>query len=1239
MSQIQNFIIQRGLLILLTATVILQSRDPLGAAEHGTADRDSIEPGTAQPGAAEPVAAWDFEHPIADRSVGQATIVNQGPQSPEFPDFGHQNDALKLSNGASLRIPDDADGRFDFDNGDAITLEAWVDLSKMHENVYVIGKGRTQNPGVGAENQNWALRLRSRGGNACVNFLFRSRDFDDAAKPSGGQWHRWTSKSGFSAGTGWHHIAVTYRFGEPESIRGYLDGESVDGTWDMDGATKRPPVVDDDEVWIGSSMSGHPANSLDGMVDQVAVYRTVLSGDVLKNRFHYIPQPIGAPNVPPGKVVMQVFGPISGIASIPRRTGPLLTQWQQDEMALVRMPRKYDDWGIREDWGSTLLVRSTANVTLPAGSHRLLLRSRGMSRLWIDEQVVATTPPQKSRSSAHHVVDPLPEVPVPGMRPHAMNDREHMVDFQSSGKTHSVVMEAIVGGPGYRTEFGENCVAIQVSGNPMFTLLASHGDYPLTDEGWSAFTLKQAADLDRLDDQRRRQASAASNSYWQRRHEFTRAELLSHRLDDTNIDRLVFDRWEQANIDRTEPSAADAKTEFFTNEVQPILARHCSRCHGQKSQGGLSIKDRENLLTGGESEVPAIVPGNPEDSQLYELVSAAADDYRMPPKGDGLDPAELQTIRQWIAEGAMMPARPLAATVGPTDRIDDYAFLRRVYLDTVGVAPTLDELKRFLADSSPDRREHLVDRLLDDPRVADNWVGYWQDTLAENPNLLKPMLNNTGPFRWWIHEALRDNKPLDRFAMELIMMRGSRWDGGTAGFGVASQNDAPMAAKAFVIGSAFLGVQMKCARCHDAPYHQWTQGDLFQLAAMLERKPIKLPQSSTVPAAFFESQTRKSLIEATIQPGQTIQPHWPFATLAPAITGEAAIPDELLNDPHDSREQLAAQVTLSRRFAESLANRIWGRLMGLALVEPVDDWESNPPSDPDLLEYLTDQLIASNYDFRQLCRIIINSDAYQRTAIDRHRGQDPDRRFYDGPYRRRMTAEQIVDTAVTVVGRKLETETLTLDIEGTLPANNFLNFGVPQRAWEFTTLGNERDRPSLALPRIQAVADVLKAFGWRSSRPEPVSERQEAADLIQPAILANGTFGTWLTRLSDDSGLTHLALEDQPLESFVDDLFLTMLTREPTSEEQSRFVALLHDGYEQRQVPLEEIAAKTVPKRFRYVSWSNHLNTEANEIKVEMEELARQGPAPTRYLSDDWRIRAEDAVWALLNSPEMLLIP
>src|SRR5262249_47813210 len=136
---------------------------------------------------------------------------------------------------------------------------------------------------------------------------------------------------------------------------------------------------------------------------------------------------------------------------------------------------------------------------------------------------------------------------------------------------------------------------------------------------------------------------------------------------------------------------------------------------------------------------------------------------------------------------------------------------------------------------------------------------------------------NSGPFRWFLYDALRDDKPFDRFVTELVLMRGSVYEGGSAGFSLAADNDAPFAAKGHILGTAFLGIELQCARCHDSPYHSTKQRDLYALAAMLQRKPAIVPKTSTVPAAFFEKKARESLIRVTLPPGEAIPPRWPFA--------------------------------------------------------------------------------------------------------------------------------------------------------------------------------------------------------------------------------------------------------------------------------------------------------------------------------------------------------------------------
>lgn len=1166
-----------------------------------------------------PVAHWSFDETVES---DKTKSLGDGPVPPEYPRFSEGNTALVISDGGRMEIADEGEeSRFDFDNGDEITVEAMVNPTKLNAQGVIVAKGRTHNQGFSKDNQNWAFRLKTVGGRAGVNFLFRSRAGDDHQ----GDWHRWTSQSGFAVNSGWHHVAVSYRFGDPESIVAYIDGKAVKGSWDMGGPTKAAPVVDDDEVWIGSAMSGDKGNSFFGGLDEIALYRKVVSAEKLRSRWERVEPPMVLPEPVPGKLLIHMHGPIEDDVTLPNDPGKPIATWQQDAMGFVRIPRKFDDWGVRQDWGTGVLVRAVTQIELPPGTYDFLARTRTASRLMIDGDVILKFAKQKRGGGAHNEVQPVPDVPREGMRPHAMDDVEKIASFNSPGGEHTIVFDVIVGGPKLRLEFGEACVAIAKPGE-MFQLVGPTPGPELTDEGWTRFAQQTSLMLDDLDRRARREADQQSE-YWDQRHALA-AEHLTRPESTASIDTLLAARMQQAR-----ESSGDPKS-FFHTKIRPIFAQHCYRCHGEKEKGDLNLLSQASLLSGGESGNPAVVPGDPGESYLIDLVSPDAAEP-MPPKGERLSPDEIALIEQWITDGGKIES-PIADVHPETPRVDDLTFLRRVWIDTVGVAPPVDEINAFLRDKRGDKRQRMISRLLDDDRWADNWMGYWQDVLAENPNLLKPMLNNTGPFRYWILESLRDNKPMDRFATELITMRGSTWGGGAGGFSVATQNDVPMAAKAHIIGTAFLAVDMKCARCHDAPYHETTQQDLFQMAAMLNRKEIKVPKTSSVPAAFFEHVKkggRESLIDVTLEIGATVKPQWPFDEL------KSEIPMGVLDDDADTRQRIAADVTFSRRFAEVMANRVWKRFMGAGIVEPVDDWEGRTPSDPELLSYLADEFIRSGYDLKHLTKTIMSSDAYQRTAVDSPESLADSPRFFHGPYRRRMTAEQVVDNAWSVSGLKMDLGQLTMDVEGRLAPNYFMNFGRPKRAWEFTTMANERDRPSLAMPKIQAVVDVLLAFGWRNSRQEPTSHRVEEPNPIQPGVLANGVMGGWMTRLTDESDLTRLCTEASSLDSLIETLYLRFLTRMPTQPERESFTNLLSDGFETRVVPDDEVGPAPKRKRVPYVSWSNHLDNEANSIKQQQEEAARRGPPPTRFLQPQWRERAEDALWALLNSPEMIMVP
>jgi len=575
-----------------------------------------------------------------------------------------------------------------------------------------------------------------------------------------------------------------------------------------------------------------------------------------------------------------------------------------------------------------------------------------------------------------------------------------------------------------------------------------------------------------------------------------------------------------------------------------------------------------------------------------------------------------------------------AAGVAPMGELTDLAFLRRVTLDTTGLIPTPEQIRLFLADGLGVRRKNAIQRLVNDPSWADHWVSYWQDVLAENPGILKPDLNNTGPFRWWMHQSFSDGVSFDRFAADLVQMEGSATLGGPASFSMATLNDSPMAAKADILGQAFLGQKMSCARCHDAPFHPFKQKDLFAMAAMLEGKPLKLPAASTVPQG---EGGRKPAVTSALKAGEMIAPAWPFAKLVDhADTGTLVAPGDV-----ESRRELAAYIISpeNERFAAVIANRVWKRYMGVGIVEPADDWSRGRASHPELLAYLGQEFMASGYDLKHLARLILESRAYQRKAAGLPADQmSSAKRLFAGPAHRNLTAEQLVDSLHLAAGKTFDCEEMNLNPAGDRTAKQFLNLGNPTRGWQMTALSNERDRPALALPIAQSIVDVMTTFGWRQSRQSPATDRDDAASAMQTLILANGVLGTRMARLSDDSWFTERALAVASAGELVDETFLRILSRPPEAAERASFVRLLEPVYAGRVVAGAK-ARSTKRESDGRVSWSNHLSAEASLIRMEEERKLRFGDQPTERLQRDFRERYEDMLWALMNAPEFAMAP
>lgn len=1080
----------------------------------------------------QPVAWWRFEEEsagdirsefnaelFAGKRVGSVSQNRKGPAGKAYPLFGAKNRAAFWAGSSYFRVTDPGDkSLLDFQQGDAITIEAWVNsdqLANDRQN-YIVGKGRTWRNGEKLENQNYALRIRGIDGTARLSFLFRSAG-------DKGEYHRWNSTKAMQADGYWHHVAVSYVFGKPESIRGYLDGQPTAGSWDLGGSTSLPPVVDNDELWIGASMGG--GNAFEGGIDEVAIFRSVIPPERLKKRYEFHEEFARTPTEPPADLstehlTVQVFEGLPAADSWNFAVDEPTETFTQDYAAFLAVPHKYSANGLRVDRSNPFLLRCWLKLEIAEGT-QLLMRSKSGARLYADGKKIAESKFMSRNGSGHEKVPALKEgeglIPPPPAE-------HHDIKVDIAAGEHTLRWEIIVGGKGLRPEIGRPVLAIARGDTFYFAGGENKSPLAFTDNGWRTYVNHYREFLNRLNDQNRRNNTAGA--YWSRRHEFAK------------------------------------------NVIQ----------------------------NKGRIEPPAPTKGFPANNAIDHF------------------------INKTLAE----------KEITPSEQTNDYEFARRVSLDTVGVLPTPAQIKS-LQSGDTNARQQLIDELLGDPSWADNWVGYWQDVFAENPGILKPKLNNTGPFRYWIHESFRDNKSVDRIATELIMMEGSKYGGGPGGFAMATQNDVPFAAKAHVIGAAFLGVELKCARCHDAPFHTHMQEDLFNMAAMLNRQPIALPKSSTVPTL---PGGREPAVEISLAPGQKIEPHWPFEELM-----SASVPDDLLHKPTDPREQLAAAVTSPHndRFAKVIVNRLWKRFMGVGFVEPVHDWENGTASHQELLAFLAQELVANDYDLKHVSRLILNSHAYQRRAV--HHPSQSEAQLFAAPDRRRMSAEQIIDSLYYAVDKPFRSETLSLDPEGRRPINAFLNLGSPQRAWEFTSLSNERDRPALALPVAQNFVDFLLTFGWRDARPDPLTTREESATVLQSLQMANGLAAARIAQLSDDSVFTDMFCKEQPIESLVESTYLRLLSRPPTKVESEMFVKLLSEGYQDRVVADAVVPSDHGGPRRTAVSWANHLSAEATEIKLQLEQAARQGDRPTARLKADWRTRAEDMIWAIMNSPEFVFMP
>ena len=439
----------------------------------------------------------------------------------------------------------------------------------------------------------------------------------------------------------------------------------------------------------------------------------------------------------------------------------------------------------------------------------------------------------------------------------------------------------------------------------------------------------------------------------------------------------------------------------------------------------------------------------------------------------------------------------------PSELASDEVFIRRAFLDSLGTLPPPERVEAFLASDDPDKRTALVDELLGltgDPardiwnnEFSAYWALKWGDLLRNNRN----KLGDGGMWSLynWLRSSVRENKPMDQFVRELITAQGSVFESGPANFYKIARAPEDLAE---TTAQLFLGVRLQCAKCHNHPFEVYSQADYYGLAA------------------FFTRVSTKNSRDFGSQGGDTAVMLKRTGSISHPRTRQVMAPQPLLDEPIDPeahldlRRPLADWLTSTdnRLFARNMANRFWGYLMGVGLVEPIDDMRAtNPPSNPQLLDALADHLVEHRYDLKQLLRAIMTSRLYQLSSTPSATNAS-DERFYTHYKVKRLPAEVLLDAIDDVCGTQ---EKFTGIPAGTraieLPDNNYASYfldtlGRPERV--ITCECERTAEPNLAQVLQIANGDLLnkKITDARGRIAELIKSKASDDDAIAAMYLA-----------------------------------------------------------------------------------------------------------------------------------------
>ena len=441
--------------------------------------------------------------------------------------------------------------------------------------------------------------------------------------------------------------------------------------------------------------------------------------------------------------------------------------------------------------------------------------------------------------------------------------------------------------------------------------------------------------------------------------------------------------------------------------------------------------------------------------------------------------------------------------IQPSEICTDVDFVRRVYLDLTGLPPTSEQVKSFLGDvrHSQVKRDALVDSLVGSPEFVEFWTNKWSDMLQVNRKFLAPQ--GAKMFRDWIRKEVADNTPYDQFARKIITASGSNKENPPASyFKILRTPEETMENTTHL----FLATRFNCNKCHDHPFERWTQDNYYEMSAFFAQVGLKAdPASGKNKIGGTAVEGAKPLYEIVYKKDGGEQKHERTGEVtAPAFPYETKFTKA---ETGGRRDLLAAWITSpdNRYFASSYANRVWGYMLGTGIIEPLDDIRAgNPPSNPELLDWLTGYFVDSGFDVRELMRVICKSRTYQ-LSIKTNKWNEDDSINFSHARARRLPAEVLYDSIYAVTGAKSRfpgvpagTRAASLPDVGVKLPDSFLgNFGRPVResSCECERSSGMQLGPVMALLSGPTVGDAIADPG--NAIAKLVSETKDDGQLVE----------------------------------------------------------------------------------------------------------------------------------------------